>query len=93
MLGIEHSLPGHLGRRGSAGLADDHRIHPRRAHPFDQRPQERRLAGAVGTLQNDEEPRAHPSVMMLLVAPFSIPSLICWFTLAISFSKLARAAT
>ena len=25
--------------------------------------------------------------MMLLAAPFSIPSLICWFTFAISFSK------
>ena len=31
--------------------------------------------------------------MMLLVAPFSIPSLICWLTFAISFSKFERATT
>ena len=35
-----------------------------------------------GPFEDDEEPgTAHPSVMMLLVAPFSMPSLICWFTL------------
>ena len=33
----------------------------------------------------------HQSVMMLLVAPLSMPSPICWFTFVISFSKLARA--
>ena len=41
-----------------------------------------------GPSRTTKSPRAHPSVMMLLVAPFSMPSLICWFTRAISFSKL-----
>ena len=41
-------------------------------------PSKRRLAGAFRTLENHEEAAtAHPSVMMLLVAPFSMPSLIC----------------
>ena len=77
VLGIEHGFAGHLGGRSAPRLADDDRISPRLAHPLDQRPQQRRLAGAVRPFQDDEESCGHPSVMMLLVAPFSIPSLIC----------------
>ena len=51
-----------------------------------------RLAGALRPLDDDEQSRRrHQRVMMLLVAPCSMPSLISWFTLVISFSKLARA--
>ena len=78
MLRIEQRLAGDLGGPGATRLADHDRIHPALPHPLGQRLQQRRLARALRSLQNDEEPaRAHPSVMMLLAAPFSMPSLIC----------------
>ena len=94
MLRIEQRLPGDLTRPRAAGLANDDRIDAACPHALGQRLRQRRLARPLRALEDDEEPACgHPSVMMLLVAPFSMPSLICWFTLAISFSKFDRATT
>lgn len=94
MVGIEQGLPGNLCRAGASGLAYDQGIHAGGPHTSSQWTEERGFARRLGALENDEEAAGvHPSVIMLLVAPFSIPSLICWFTRDISFSKFARATT
>ena len=56
VLRIEQRLARHLGGPGAARLAHDDRIHPASPHPLGQRPQQRGLARALGTLQDDEEP-------------------------------------
>ena len=78
VLRIQHRLPRDLAGPRAPRLPDHDRVHPALAHPVGQRLRQRGLARAFGPLENDEEPAtAHPSVMMLLAAPFSMPSLIC----------------
>jgi hypothetical protein len=79
---------------GAAGLPDHYWVESCLPHPFRESDGQGGLARPIRPFEDDEQPRpVHPSVMMLLVAPFSIPSLICWFTRAISFSKFERATT
>ena len=94
VVGIEQRGAGDLGGPGATRLADHQRVEPRLPHPLGQGDGEGGLPRAFRPLEDEEEPgTVHPSVMMLLVAPFSMPSLICWFTFAISFSKFERATT
>ena len=77
VLGIEQGLPGDLGGPGASRLPYHNRLDLVGPHALGERPHERGFARALGALENDEEPVAHPSVMMLLAAPLSMPSLIC----------------
>src|SRR5262245_14460073 len=94
MVGVEQRLPRDLRGAGATRLPDHQRIQARLPHPIRQGDRQRGLARPLRALEYDEQTGpVHPSVMMLLVAPFSMPSLICWFTRAISFSKFDRATT
>ena len=81
-----------LRSRGAAGFADGDRIEPPRAHRLEDCRRQRRLPRPFGPLENEKE-AVHERVMMLLVAPFSIPAAICSFTRVISLSKFVRATT
>ena len=94
MLGIEQHLANDLRCLRAARLANHDGVDPGLSHQPGQRLDQCGFSRALRPFENDEEaPRGHPRVMMLLAAPFSMPSLICWFTLAINFSKLERATT
>ena len=78
MLRVEHGAAGDLGGMGPAGLPHDHRLDPCLSHPGREGMEQGGLARPLTALEHDEEARrVHPSVMMLLVAPLSMPSLIC----------------
>ena len=94
VVGVEQRPPHSLGDGSSARLPNPDRVDPPLHHPLREAGHQRRLAGAFRPLDDDEcsGRRAH-SVMMLLVAPESIPWLMCSFTFVMSLSKFARATT
>jgi hypothetical protein len=74
---IQEGSANRLGRWGPPGLPYADRIPSKALHSVDQAGRQGGLAGSVRSFDDDEKPSAHERVMMLLVAPFSIPSLIC----------------
>ena len=81
----------------AAGLAHSDDVVAALAEPLGEQPKLRALPRAFGTLEDDEAAGRHrwaqPSVMIELVAPFSMPSRIQSFTLPMVLSKFSCATS
>src|SRR6266851_7966021 len=98
VLRLERQLPGGLGYWGAARLPHRKLLPPFGEQLGGEPAHERRLARSLRPLHDQKHagpsPAPHqPSVMIGLADPFFIPSKIRSLTFAISFSKLACAAT
>ncbi len=72
-VGVQQLLAERFGRGSAPRLAHHHRLVTRLPEPLGERPGQGTLPRPLGTFQHDEE-TTHARVMMLLVAPRSIPA-------------------
>lgn len=75
---------------GPAGFPNQDRFASGGGEVVSQGPDQGALPCPFGSFHDEKVAAFHPSVMMLLAAPLSIPWAINWFTLTMVFSKFAR---
>ena len=78
LLRVQQNLPNVVPNGSASGLADSDAWDARRSEALCQQTNLRRLAGALGSFEDDQPPARHRqvSVMIELVAPFFMPSMI-----------------